>query len=164
MIRGGTSLGRMARSLALCAAALALALAVPASAGAQSAVDEYTLDIPSSGNNAGGDAGVSAAGAGASGGGGGSNGPGGGPGGSGGSGAGPGSDGQGADPDGAGLGPLGGGGTSDVDPGSRSAPAVVADTLADSAMLPVIAVLLLITGLGAWRALRARRMLTGEPD
>lgn len=159
MIRGGTFLGRIACSLALGAAGLALA--IPAAAGAQSAVDEYTLEIPKSGNQnpgSGGDPGVGASGSGSGGNGGGGSA---GSGGSGGGSASESSEGEGrsADREALGLGSLGEGGTGSVDPGSRSAPAVVADALVDSAMLPVLAALFLITGLGAWRVLRGRGML-----
>jgi hypothetical protein len=49
-----------------------------------------------------------------------------------------------------------------LDTTSRSAPEVVADTLLDSAMLPVLAALVVITGIGAWRVLRSRGTLSGQ--
>ncbi|HSJ16881.1 MAG TPA: hypothetical protein VK920_02170 [Solirubrobacterales bacterium] len=38
---------------------------------------------------------------------------------------------------------------------------MVADTLLDDAMLPILAALALITGIGAWRVLRHRHTPTG---
>jgi hypothetical protein len=49
-----------------------------------------------------------------------------------------------------------------LDTSSRSAPEVVADTLLDSAMLPVLGALVLITGFGAWRVLRSRGTLSRQ--
>jgi hypothetical protein len=46
-----------------------------------------------------------------------------------------------------------------LDTSSRGAPEVVADTLLDGTMLPVLAALLVITGIGAWRVLRGRGTL-----
>jgi hypothetical protein len=168
MIRGGSSWGRIAPLLAC--VALALSVAAPATAWAQSAVDEYQLDIPGGGSNPADPSppptGASASGeptgtAGTGGGGGGAT-------------AG---NGDGArSNDAANLTP--GGHTASagedvngikdfhngqaLDTSSRSAPEVVADTLFDSAMLPIIAVLVLITGAGAWRVLRGRRTLSGQ--
>jgi hypothetical protein len=176
MIRGGMSLGRIARLLA-CAFA-ALAAAVPATVSAQSpAVDEYTLDIPGGGGSQPDDpgspppTGVEASG---SGGGGGVAGDG-----SAGGGAAAGGDedaagrgeSQGASggeglrydnlhDDVAGTDSSGGGTTGPLDTSSRSAPEVVADSLTDGGMLPLIAALAVITGLGVWRVLRHRRTLT----
>jgi hypothetical protein len=49
-----------------------------------------------------------------------------------------------------------------LDTTSRSAPEVVADTLLDGAMLPVLAALVVITGIGAWRVLRSRGTLSRQ--
>jgi hypothetical protein len=46
-------------------------------------------------------------------------------------------------------------------PDRRSAPEVVADTLLDGPMLPLLAALVVITGIGAWRLLRHRHTPTG---
>jgi hypothetical protein len=170
MIRGGCSRGRIAQLFAC--AALALALVVPTTAGAQSAVDEYQLDIPGGGGSDSGgdpnaapptDASASASGdtgatdptSGAAG-----------------SGSGDGANAKGdesaqqgakKDDQNVNLGQLHDGrANQSLDTSSRSAPEVVADTLLDSAMLPILAVLVLITGLGAWRVLRSRRTLSGQ--
>jgi hypothetical protein len=175
MIRGGTSLGRIGRFLA-CALA-ALAATIPATAGAQSpAVDEYTLDIPGGGGSQPDDpgspppTGVEASG---SSGGGSATGDGS-AGGGGASGGGDGTAGQGQGGSGGGVrydnfhedvgGSGSSGGTSQpLDTSSRSAPEVVADSLTDGGMLPLIAALAVITGVGAWRVLRHRRTLTRAP-
>lgn len=171
MIRGGTSFGRTARLL-VCAVC-AVAIAAPVTASAQPAVDEYSLDIPGAGGsepvdpNDPGGAGAVASGSG--GGGGGDVGSG-----SGSSGAGGTQDGGGGEGSQAGSGEdvkyddlhegaSGVGSTSEpLDTTSRSAPEVVADTLLDSAMLPVLAALVVITGIGAWRVLRSRGTLSGQ--
>jgi hypothetical protein len=186
MIRGGMSLGRIARLLA-CAFA-ALAAAVPATVSAQSpAVDEYTLDIPGGGGSQPDDpgspppTGVEASG---SGGGGGATGDGSAGGGATGDRSAGGGAAAGGDEDAAGRGESqgasggeglrydnlhddvagtdssGGGTTGPLDTSSRSAPEVVADSLTDGGMLPLIAALAVITGLGVWRVLRHRRTLT----
>jgi hypothetical protein len=170
MIRGGRSLGRIGR-VAVCALA-ALAVAVPATAGAQSpAVDEYTLDIPGGGGSQPDDpppSGVEASGS-SGGGGGGATGDrsvqGGGA-----AGGDEGTAGQAQRGSGDGLRydslheDVGGSGTSQpLDTSSRSAPEVVADSLTDGGMLPLIAALVVITGVGAWRVLRHRRTLTRAP-
>ena len=175
MIRGGSRTWRIARLLA-CATA-AVAVAAPATAGAQSpAVEEYTLDIPggSNGSNGGSNpsgtasggegSGAAAGAAGSTGGGGGSTGTG--------SGA-PGAtksdqrkDKQGQrdrDDEAAGIANLHRGESSQgVGTTSRPATEVVADTLFDTAMLPVLAALVAITAIGAWRVLRGRRRLSGQ--
>ena len=170
MIRGGRSLGRIGR-VAVCALA-ALAVAVPATAGAQSpAVDEYTLDIPGGGGSQPDDpppSGVEASGS-SGGGGGGATGDrsvqGGGA-----AGGDEGTAGQAQGGSGDGLRydslheDVGGSGTSQpLETSSRSAPEVVADSLTDGGMLPLIAALVVITGVGAWRVLRHRRTLTRAP-
>ena len=172
MIRGGRSLGRIGR-VAVCALA-ALAVAVPATAGAQSpAVDEYTLDIPGGGGSQPDDpgtpppTGVEASGS-SGGGGGGATGDGSAQGG-GAAGGGEGTAGQGGSGDGVRYDNFhedvgGSAGTSQpLDTSSRSAPEVVADSLLDGGMLPLLAALLVITGVGAWRVLRHRRTLTRAP-
>jgi hypothetical protein len=140
---------------------------------AQSAVDEYTLDIPGGGGggdtaNPGGSAGAGAAAAGTEGSSGGANSTTG----SGGGGA----DTSGSDASGAtaqddlSLNPFhdGSGASGNIsanaplDTDSRSAPEVVADTLFDGATLPILAALVLITGVGAWRVLRQRGTLSGQ--
>ena len=173
MIRGRTKFGRTARLLA-CAVST-VAIAAPATASAQPAVDEYSLDIPGAGgsepvdpNDPGG------AGAVASGSGGGASASGG----AGGSDAGT----EGGQGDGEGQGEGGAAGSGEsvkydnfhededgigstskpLDTTSRSAPEVVADTLLDSAMLPVLAALVVITGIGAWRVLRGRGTLSRQ--
>jgi hypothetical protein len=169
MIRGGSRTGRIARLLACVLAALAIA---PAAAMAQSAVDEYTLDIPGGGGGGepadpGGSAGAAAAG---------TEGSSGGPSSTTGSGGG-GADTSGSDASGAtaqgedlSLNPFhdGSGASGNIsanaplDTSSRSAPEVVADTLFDGATLPILAALVLITGVGAWRVLRQRGTLSGQ--
>jgi hypothetical protein len=172
MIRGGWGTRRIARLLVCACTALA---AVPAAASAQSAVDEYQLEIPGAGGSspanpneppstgasassaggadptASGDSGSTAGGT--AGGGDGKN------------------DGTAADKRGDEQGENLGldsslhedtGSAQPLDTSSRSAPEVVADTLLDSAMLPLLAVLALITGAGAWRLLRNRRTLSGQ--
>jgi hypothetical protein len=173
MIRGGTSFGRTARLL-VCAVG-AVAIAAPATASAQPAVDEYSLDIPGAGGsepvdpNDPGGAGAVASGSGGGGGGdvgSGSGGSGGAGGTQDGGGSGEGSQaGSGEDVkyDNLHEGASGVGSTSEpLDTTSRSAPEVVADTLLDSAMLPVLAALVVITGIGAWRVLRSRGTLSGQ--
>ena len=164
----------MARLLAC--ACVALMGAAPATAGAQSAVDEYTLDIPGGGGSGSSDQGTppsagaapsSAAASGSVGDGGGASG--GGPASGDRESAGRGSEGSAAKQraDAHELGELdelhsGAADTrSPVRTDSRSAPEVVADTLLDGAMLPLLGALVLITGVGAWRVLRHRRTLTG---
>jgi hypothetical protein len=178
MIRGGTSLGRIGRLLA-CALA-ALAATIPATAGAQSpAVDEYTLDIPGGGGSQTDDpgspppTGAEASGASGGGGGGGVTGDGSvGGGGAAGGGEGTAGQGQGGSGDGVrydnfheDVGATGSssGSSKPLDTSSRSAPEVVADSLTDGGMLPLIAALAVITGVGAWRVLRHRRTLTRAP-
>jgi hypothetical protein len=175
MIRGGSRSGRIA--LLVCVSA-ALA-AAPATAGAQSAQEEYQLDIPGggSGSNPASPGGTPPA-ATAAGTGSGSTETG-----TGtatgtdtgtGAGTGSGSDAAGnhagdktkaeqrkADEDLA-LGETHAGEAEALDTSSRSAPEVVADTVLDSAMLPILAALVLITGVGAWRVLRGRRTLSGQ--
>jgi hypothetical protein len=169
MIRGGTSLGRIGRFLAC--ALVALAATIPATAGAQSpAVDEYTLDIPGGGGSQPDDpgspppTGVEASGS-----------SGGGGGGVTGDGSVQGGGAAGGDKGTAGQGHGGSGdgvrydnfhegvGGKSLDTSSRSAPEVVADSLTDGVMLPLIAALAVITGVGAWRVLRHRRTLTRAP-
>jgi hypothetical protein len=171
--------GRKSRRIALLACAcVAVIGAAPATAGAQSAVDEYTLDIPGGGGSGSSDQGAPPSGAAPS------------ATSSGAAGAGTGADAGGSGSAGNGGSANGGGGegaaakqraearqldeldelhsgagdtNSAVQPDRRSAPEVVADTLLDSAMLPVLGALVLITGVGAWRVLRHRRTLTGAP-
>jgi hypothetical protein len=173
MIRGGIGSGRIA--LLVCVSA-ALA-AAPATAGAQSAQEEYQLDIPGGGSGSnpatpgGTPPAATAAGTGS-----GStetdNGTDTGT--STGTGTGSGSDAAGnhagdktkaeqrkADEDLA-LSETHAGEAKALDTSSRSAPEVVADTVLDSAMLPILAALVLITGVGAWRVLRGRRTLSGQ--
>ena len=158
MIRGRTS-RRIAR-LAACAC-LALAGAAPATVGAQSAVDEYTLDIPGGGGSGSGQGSPPSSTA--------ASGPA--------SGSARTAGGRSADkgtgPNAARNSDTGGSGdlddgrsgttsaSSDARPDHRSAPEVVADTLLDDAMLPILAALALITGIGAWRVLRHRHTPTG---
>jgi hypothetical protein len=148
---------------------------VPAAASAQSAVDEYQLEIPGAGGSSPADPNeppsTGASGASASSAGGAAD-----PTASGGSGstAGDGdgkNDGTAGDKRGSEQGENVGnldslhedtGRAQPLDTSSRSAPEVVADTLLDSAMLPLLAVLALITGAGAWRLLRNRRTLSGQ--
>jgi hypothetical protein len=173
MIRGGIRSGRIA--LLVCVSA-ALA-AAPATAGAQSAQEEYQLDIPGggSGSNPASPGGTPPA-ATAAGTGSGSTETGNGTdtGTSTGTGTGSGSDAAGnhagdktkaeqrkADEDLA-LSETHAGEAQALDTSSRSAPEVVADTVLDSAMLPILAALVLITGVGAWRVLRGRRTLSGQ--
>jgi hypothetical protein len=174
MIRGRRS-RRIARSLACVAAVFVM---VPASAGAQSAVDEYSLDIPGAGGGGGGGghvdpgvaagasgeptgsetgSGVDTSGSGAASG-------------SGGDGSGDGRDGENAGKRGDGknvdgfdeLHGNGGRQATALDTSSRSAPEVIADSLFDGPMLPVLAALVLITGFGAWRVLRSRGTLSRQ--
>jgi hypothetical protein len=173
MIRGGIRSGRIA--LLVCVSA-ALA-AAPATAGAQSAQEEYQLDIPGGGSGSnpatpgGTPPAATAAGTGS-----GSTETGNGTdtGTSTGTGTGSGSDAAGnhagdktkaeqrkADEDLA-LSETHAGEAKALDTSSRSAPEVVADTVLDSAMLPILAALVLITGVGAWRVLRSRRTLSGQ--
>jgi hypothetical protein len=173
MIRGGIRSGRIA--LLVCVSA-ALA-AAPATAGAQSAQEEYQLDIPGGGSGSnpatpgGTPPAATAAGTGS-----GSTETGNGTdtGTSTGTGTGSGSDAAGnhagdktkaeqrkADEDLA-LSETHAGEAKALDTSSRSAPEVVADTVLDSAMLPILAALVLITGVGAWRVLRGRRTLSGQ--
>jgi hypothetical protein len=173
MIRGGIGSGRIA--LLVCVSA-ALA-AAPATAGAQSAQEEYQLDIPGGGSGSnpatpgGTPPAATAAGTGS-----GSTETGNGTdtGTSTGTGTGSGSDAAGnhagdktkaeqrkADEDLA-LSETHAGEAKALDTSSRSAPEVVADTVLDSAMLPILAALVLITGVGAWRVLRSRRTLSGQ--
>jgi len=161
MTRGG--FGTRGISLAVCVGAGLLAL--PATVGAQSAVDEYTLDIPGGGGgspsgNPGGPPSAGTAGSAST------SGSGGGQreqdarGSAAADTAGGGARGQARGGDG-GLGPLdhGAGRTTDTD--DRNAPEVVADTLLDGAMLPMLGALALITAIGAWRLLRHRHTPTG---
>jgi hypothetical protein len=173
MIRGGIRSGRIA--LLVCVSA-ALA-AAPATAGAQSAQEEYQLDIPGGGSGSnpatpgGTPPAATAAGTGS-----GSTETGNGTdtGTATGTGTGSGSDAAGkhagdktkaeqrkADEDLA-LSETHAGEAKALDTSSRSAPEVVADTVLDSAMLPILAALVLITGVGAWRVLRGRRTLSGQ--
>jgi hypothetical protein len=161
MTRGGRSTwGIMAHA---CVLAALVIVAAPATAGAQSGVDEYTLDIPGGGSSSGGAGDPPAAGA---------------------AGSGSGSEGAGSGGQGSGSGGGGGsdakrdaskrsldeldelhsgasGGKAPLSTDSRSAPEVVADTLFDGTMLPLLAALVAITGVGAWRLVRHRRTLTG---
>jgi hypothetical protein len=164
MIRGGSRSGRIA--CLLVGVSAALAAAVPAAASAQPAVDEYTLDIPGGGgggDSAGGSAGVASASGGGAGGAGSSergaeSARGGAEGTASGGGGAEGGEEIGSSPDDSGS--TGAGGS--LDTNDRSAPEVVADTLFDSAMLPILVALVLITGVGAWRLLRHRRTLSGQ--
>lgn len=173
MIRGGSRSGRIARVVGL---VVALAVAAPAAAGAQSAVDEYSLDIPGGGGSDSGtpSSGAPSAGTTASGtpgdtssGSGGGTGIESSSGGGGGNGADAGraeqeKQSQGQASDELELGAIHDGGSTGLDTSSRSAPEVVADTLLDGAMLPILAALVLITGFGAWRVLRSRGTLTRQ--
>jgi hypothetical protein len=171
MIRGGIRSGRIA--LLVCVSA-ALA-AAPATAGAQSAQEEYQLDIPGGGSGStpaspgGTPPAATAAGTGS-----GSTETGTGTDTGTATGTGSGSDAAGnhagdktkaeqrkADEDLA-LSETHAGEAKALDTSSRSAPEVVADTVLDSAMLPILAALVLITGVGAWRVLRGRRTLSGQ--
>jgi len=176
MIRGRT-LRRIAGVLAC--ACVAGAGGAPTTVGAQSAVDEYTLDIPGGGASGSSDpgappsspsgaapsSGAAAAEGSSSASGGVSEGsasaPGGGRSGSSGDVSGAKRD---ADTEAVGdfsklhSGPSGFGAA--VKPDPRSAPEVVADALLDDAMLPLLGALVLITGVGAWRVLRHHRTLT----
>ncbi|MGH2993434.1 MAG: hypothetical protein ACRDL1_07845 [Solirubrobacterales bacterium] len=150
----------------LVCAFVALAVLAPATASSQPAVDEYTLDIPQAGGGGSDptDPNAPSSGAGATAAGGG--------------------DGTGAG-SGSGLSPAeaaeakerrqerredgsvafgelhDGKAQAQEDTSSRSFPEVIADTVTDGAMLPILAGLVLITGAGAWRVLRGRRTLTG---
>jgi hypothetical protein len=164
MIRGGSRSGRIA--CLLVGVSAALAAVVPTAASAQPAVDEYTLDIPGGGgggDSAGGSAGIaSASGGGAGGAGSSERGAGSGRRGAEGTASGGGGAAGGEEIDSSldGSGSTGAGGS--LDTSSRSAPEVVADTLFDSAMLPILVALVLITGVGAWRLVRHRRTLSGH--
>jgi hypothetical protein len=180
MIRG-RSLRRIAPLACACAV---LAGVAPATAGAQSAVDEYTLDIPGGGasgsSDPGGPPSPSSGATPSSGAAGSSSGPGG---------VGVASGGGGEQHAGGGKSEQAGGGgeassakrtadtqavadfselhsgasgfTAEVNPDPRSAPEVVADALLDDAMLPMLGALVLISGIGAWRLLRHRHTPTG---
>jgi hypothetical protein len=170
VIRGG-SISKRLPTLLACALA-ALAVAVPATAGAQSAVDEYTLDVPQAGSGGGAD--PSDPSASASGDAAGTTGT------TGGSGGATGASGGGDDAltpaqarerrqerredDNVSLGEIHDGKTSTepLHTTSRSFPEVIADTATDGPMLPIIAALVLITAVGAWRVLRGRGTLSGQ--
>jgi hypothetical protein len=164
MIRGGSRSGRIA--CLLVGVSAALAAVVPTAASAQPAVDEYTLDIPGGGgggDSAGGSAGIaSGSGGGVGGAGSSERGAGSGRRGAEGTASGGGGAARGEEIDSSldGSGSTGAGGS--LDTSSRSAPEVVADTLFDSAMLPILVALVLITGVGAWRLVRHRRTLSGH--
>jgi hypothetical protein len=175
MIRRRRRSGRIARLL-VCVSA-ALAAAAPAAASAQPAVDEYTLDIPGGGGGGGGGdsadpgastgagAGVASADGDAGGGGGESSQSTESGAGDTESGSGAGGRAQGDEVEGLNRSHDGTGSTSangSLEPSSRSAPEVVADTLTDGAILPILAALLVITGAGAWRVFRQRRSLSGQ--
>jgi hypothetical protein len=174
MIRGGSRSGRIARVVGV---VMALAVAAPTAAGAQSAVEEYSLDIPGGGGGSDSgtpSSGVPSAGTTASGtptdtssGSGGGTGIESSAGGGGGNGADAGraeqeKQSQGQASDELEFGAIHDGGSTGLDTSSRSAPEVVADTLLDGAMLPILAALVLITGFGAWRVLRSRGTLTRQ--
>ena len=141
-------------------------LALPSVAAAQSAVDEYTLDIPGGGGSASGNSGGppaagTARSATASGSGGGNRAQD-----ARGSAAADTAGGRARDAASGGAGGGGGGAPFDgsgrtTDTDHRNAAEVVADTLLDDAMLPVLGALALITGIGAWRLLRHRHTPTG---
>jgi hypothetical protein len=174
MIRG-RSLRRIAGLLAC--ACVAVAGAAATTAGAQSAVDEYMLDIPGAGGSntdqstppptgaAPSDAAASGAASGSAG-----------------------ARGDQPGSESAAAGSAGGGnGSNEVrdrdtrqlefdalhsgvvdasaaaQPDRRTAPEVVADTLLDGPMVPLLAALVVITGIGAWRVVRHHRTLTGAP-
>lgn len=166
MIRGGIRSWRIGGPL-LCVLA-ALAVAAPATAFGQAAVDEYTLDIPGSpGTNPSDPTAPTSATA---------------------AGSGKGANGEGSGNHNAAAGAAGAAGLaaglagtasdrlnlSDLQKGSghaalptssRSVPEVVADSVTNSSMLPIVGALVLITGLGAWRLVRARRRtLHGVPS
>jgi hypothetical protein len=180
MIRGGRRSGRIARVVGV---VVALAAAAPAAAGAQSAVDEYSLDLPGGGTDSGdsgtpssgsGDSGTPSSGAPSaggtssgtptdtsSGGGAGVESRSGGDGGKGDASRGAEqSQSQDQRSDELEFSGIHDGGSNALDTNSRSAPEVVADTLLDGPMLPILAALVLITGFGAWRVLRSRGTLT----
>jgi hypothetical protein len=175
MIRG-RSLRRVAGLLAC--ACVAVAGAAPTTAGAQSAVDEYTLDIPGAGGSSSGqgappsgaptgaapsDVAPSGAASASAGTGGGRPGSESAAGGSAGSGNGS-SEARNRDARRLELYALHAGvvdANTAAQPARRSAPEVVADTLLDGAMLPLLAALVVITGIGAWRLLRHRHTPTG---
>jgi hypothetical protein len=178
MIRG-RSLRRIAGVACACAAVAGWA---PTTAGAQSAVDEYTLDIPGSGGSGSGQNAPPSAGAAPSGAA---------PSDAAASGAASGAAGTSPSHPGSEPGDVGsagsGNGSSEArnpdtrrlefdefhsevtgassagNPDPRSAPQVIADTLLDGPMLLLLGALVLITGVGAWRVLRHRRTLTGAP-
>jgi hypothetical protein len=190
MIRGGRRSGRIARVVGV---VVALAVAAPAAAGAQSAVDEYSLDLPGGGTDSG-DSGTPSSGAPSAGGtssgtptdtssgdgtptdtssGGGtptdtSSGGGAGLESRSGGDGGKGDASRGAEQsqsqdqrsDELEFSGIHDGGSNALDTNSRSVPEVVADTLLDGPMLPILAALVLITGFGAWRVLRSRGTLT----
>ena len=178
MIRGGRRSGRIARVVGV---VVALAVAAPVAAGAQSAVDEYSLDLPGGGTGSG-DSGTPSSGAPSaegtssgtptdtssgtptdtsSGGGAGVESRSGGDGGKGDASRGAEqSQSQGQRSDELEFSGIHDGGSNALDTNSRSAPEVVADTLLDGPMLPILAALVLIAGFGAWRVLRSRGTLT----
>lgn len=168
MIRAANRSGRIAL-IGVCVLG-GLAVAAPTTVVAQPAVDEYSLDIPSGGSGSSDNSGTPSTGASASGAPTSSGGSGGG---GGGSQSGGGGNGGGADPSApAGketgaradeelqLGETHDGGSRALGTDSRSAPEVVADTLLDGAMWPLLAALVAITGFGAWRVLRGRGTLS----
>jgi hypothetical protein len=182
MIRGGSRSGRIARVVGV---VVALAVAAPAAAGAQSAVEEYSLDIP--GGGGGTDSGTPSSGTPSSGtpssgtpsagatasetpsdttpvGGAGVESGSGGDGGNGAAASGAQEEGQsqGRPSDELDFSAIHDGVSTALDTNSRSAPEVVADTLLDGAMLPILAALVLITGFGAWRVLRTRGTLSRQ--
>jgi hypothetical protein len=177
MIRGGSRSGRIARVVGV---VVALAVAAPAAAGAQSAVEEYSLDIP--GGGGGTDSGTPPSGTPSSGtpsagatasetpsdttsvGGAGVESGSGGDGGNGADASGAQEEGQSQQrpSDELDFSAIHDGVSTALDTNSRSAPEVVADTLLDGAMLPILAALVLITGFGAWRVLRTRGTLSRQ--
>jgi hypothetical protein len=164
MTRGGGTSGRVALGIA------AALLALPSIAAAQSAVDEYTLDIPGGGGgspsgNSGGPPAADTAGSGSA------SGSGGGHSGQDTRGSGAAADtaggrargdaGASAERAGAAGAPFQDGTARTTDADDRTAPEVVADTFLDGAMLPLLGALVVITGIGAWRLLRHRHTPTG---
>jgi hypothetical protein len=179
MIRG-RRLRRIAGVACACVACVAVAGGAPTTAGAQSAVDEYTLDIPGGGGSGSGQNAPPPAGAAPSG-------------------AAPSeAAASGAASPSAGTSPSqpgsdsadvasarrgnGSSGARNPDtpslefdefhsgvtpsagkPDPRSALQVVADTLLDGPMLLLLGALVLITGVGAWRVFRHGRTLSGAP-
>jgi hypothetical protein len=164
MIRTGVRSWRIGGPL-LCVLA-ALAVAAPATAFGQAAVDEYTLDIPGSPGSNPSDptAPTSASAAGSS----------------------KGTNGEVSGnvenaagvASGAAAGLAGtasdrlnlsdlqkGSGHAALPTTSRSVPEVVADSVTNTSMLPIVGALVLITGLGAWRLVRSKRnTLSGAPS